>query len=361
MIPITRDEFAVVTRTILEYNQWQSLLTQNEIETAYILENYNLYLPYRRPREGDDQEVLGFLNTEAPDTLFCRVSSNSVRKAMLCSYRTNPITEQKELAFPLTVSKISNNIYTTCPGKAYEYFQSEIDINLFEADIVERHSNDQDITINNKELTLDLIDPVHSKRAFYARNRRYMELIDCSLPIDTIAPFSLLGDMPNVKQAFLSTTNNNRIPAIKISNLYRGGSTGDAVAELVPNARPQKIAKGGHIFMYKMSVLAIDFETTSWKPVTIYNLGIFEPRTKVIKYKRSRTFIPKIATELFDNEGLKYFAPEEWEEYILKQYGHHTTYWNGITRIFPKGLPPKTKVINNILDQHETSPEELNI
>jgi hypothetical protein len=122
-----------------------------------------------------------------------------------------------------------------------------------------------------------------------------------------------------------------------VDNLFRGGN-GTAVAEKVM-AKPRSIAKGNYIFAYRNVFSVLNQDTCEYEDQEFLCLGMFGDLEKIIKYKRSRSFLPTLADSLVEEDGFRFFRPEEYQTRLQDTYGRYTQYWDGITRIFKDKLP----------------------
>jgi len=208
------------------------------------------------------------------------------------------------------------------------------------------------VTLSN---TLNLIPTIQSRESQYARTRRFSNWTELNIGIDNISSFSCFGDSLS-KETFLQEAGNQKRKVLKINGLYRGGS---GIPELeTVEMRPQRIQKGATVFPYLTKALVLNQETYEMEYKIFFCLGIFDDLSKVIKYKRSRDFIPKLIRKLTKYQGMEIFNPSAYRDLIKQKYGEHIPYWNGIPNLWeelPEDSDPKEVNFENPVDQNHFS------
>ena len=357
-ISVENTDFGVILRNSSELEEWTPFLRANFIQRPLIIQDGRIRRVYTDTATNDDIPAL--LGTPQENVALCQVNRATVQRVLDTHHRRNTpdyIVQDMPVIIPVKLTELENGIYTSYGKFVNEFFQSGIDVDLF-SDSVSRTTYGEE-TLGHPSLTVDITKIINARQSPYARTNRYKGFTDSTIFIDTIAPFSLLGDVIDIRERFLQLTQGQKLPTIKISNLYRGGTDGAASAEQIAETRPQRIIKGGYIFRYKMNLKVIDFETKDWKTIQVYNLGIFESPSKIIKYKRSRGFIPNIAKDLLDKDGVRFFDLDKWEEHMRSIYGSHVRYWDGIRKLYPDGLPEGAALVDNLVDRPNIKPEHF--
>ena len=177
----------------------------------------------------------------------------------------------------------------------------------------------------------------------YSRVRRFDGWKNTEFSMDAVGSFSALGKSEELKEAVLAMGNDKR-SVIQINALFRGGN-GQASYEHSEN-RMQKILKGFSLFSFKARFMILNQETYEWVPVSMICIGMFEAMAKLLKYKRSRAYIPELAQSMHTGGGERFLDPEGYARKILERFGEHVTYWDGIKDIWGEDLPANAIVID---------------
>jgi len=231
-------------------------------------------------------------------------------------------------------SKKEIEIYSEYIPEVLDFFPEPIDLT--------------NVTLND---TLNLIPTIQSRESEYARTRRFSNWLELNIGCDNISSFSCLGNSLS-RETFLQEAGNAKRKVLKINGLYRGGN---GIPELeTVEMRPQRIQKGATVFPYLTKVLVLNQETKSAEYKIFFCLGIFDDLNKVIKYKRSRDFIPKLIKKLTKYNGMEIFDNTAYKNFIKQKYGEHIPYWNGISTIWeelPEDSTPKEVSFENPINQ----------
>lgn len=360
---VENTDFSVLIMHSSQIEEWTPYLLNNGIRRPLILDTGGSRRLMSNSESPEEPPLL-----KAPDTpddngfstFFCKVNHNTTSPAFNNGRYRGRVPA--DIITPIRLTRLDNGVYTPYGKEVNEFFSSDTDIHLLSdvdnPTITCPVNNTAQLRASNT-LSVDLIRLISTRQSPYARTNRYADFLESPVIIDTPGSFSLLGGIADLQERFLRLSTAQKIPTIKINNLYRGGSDGAATAEKISETRPQKVVKGGHIFRYKTDLQIVDHETLDWKSIQVYHLGLFESPEKVLKYKRSRAFIPELVASIATNDGIRFFKPDEWETYMRDMYGSHVRYWDGIRKIFPKGLPANSTVINNIITQEQIKPEHF--
>ena len=214
------------------------------------------------------------------------------------------------------------------------------------------------IDLTHMDLHLSLLTPtiIHGRQSDYHRTNKFEQWTRSRIHIDQIGSFSCIGPNDTIKEEVQRIAGSTQIKTINIDSLYRGGN-GKAEMRLGTN-RAKKIVKGASIFPFLMRVNYVDPETMTIKPAALYCLAIFDALDKVLKYRRSRDFIPELLTTIERWGGLKLFNPEKYEEEMEKKFGKHRKYWDGLGDIWKSQIPEDAEVME-IASTTEVTTEHL--
>jgi hypothetical protein len=203
-----------------------------------------------------------------------------------------------------------------------------------------------DLTGLDFNLTLNLKSEITNRESDYARNSKFTQFKNPKVSIDSISSFSCFGDKLPAENFLQAVGNNKPIKVLHLENLYRGGEMG-LVDPKITSVRPVKVTKGGYAFPYLTKREVLCQKTLTLKKEIFFCIGIFDDLKKIIKYKRSRAFLPELLIDLCEHEGLKIFNREEYLKKVQEEYGSYTKYWNGISSLFQKKLPQAAKPIDS--------------
>ena len=267
------------------------------------------------------------------------------RMALMGAYKINPGEANEDepdfidAVYPLAIRHVktiettneetgetnSFNIYSEFGESTLKYFNSAIDL-----------------TNMSLPITSNAMDIIRTRQSAYARANRFSSWNEYPCPkTDNIGSFSCGFEGKLTKEAFINAAGNAPIKVIKINSFYRGGN-GNASIEMT-SAKAARIAKGNYIFPYLTKWPVLNQETMETEYKIFFCLGIFDELDKVMKYKRSRAFIPDLIRDIEKYGGLKLFNPEAYEKLMKQKFGKHTKHWDGITNLF-RDLPENAVV-----------------
>ena len=212
-----------------------------------------------------------------------------------------------------------------------------------------------DLTNISLPISLDLPSIIRSRQSDYARTNKFRDYTSSSIHIDSISSFSCIGDTLD-KEIFLRAAGTTPVKVIRLNSLYRGG--GGKVTMELTRATPQKIVKGGYVFPFLIKTLCLNQDTQVVEYKIIFCLGLFDDLAKIIKYKRSRAYIPQLLKDIEKWDGLKLFDPKAYQKKMEEKYGEHALYWEGLSDIFHDDLPEDATAIDQTLET-SVSPKDL--
>lgn len=226
------------------------------------------------------------------------------------------------LLYPLTMKTIKTVSTESGDIEIYSQYGEEV-LNYFDGAI--------DLTDLDLPLTLNLIPEIAKRRNPNARINRYEDYEKAEVKIDTFGSFSCFGSSLD-KEIFLQKAGTDNCKVIHLDFLYRGGSS--KVEASLKSVKPQKIVKGAYIFPYLRKLQVMDQQTLEVKNILVFCLGMFDDLEKIIKYKRSRAFLPQFVKDLGVAGGMKYFKPQEYAAHMQKTWGKHIVHWEGMSQIW---------------------------
>lgn len=140
--------------------------------------------------------------------------------------------------------------------------------------------------------------------------------------------FSCFERTPELEACFLAT----RYPSYKLDSFYRGDSREPTI--VLANATKKQILKGKHLFLYTSKIQVLDQETCEFVTKDFVGLGIFETLRSIMRYRRSRTFLGKLLTDMNSGTVLRITNPTEYAEQHKYAKAFQDKYWNIYEEIY---------------------------
>jgi hypothetical protein len=155
-------------------------------------------------------------------------------------------------------------------------------------------------------------------------------LVKNSIHIDGIGSISLFDKSEEaIVSRFEEATGTERQKVIRLKSFFKGSGEVDHSIE---NQTPKQIKSGQRLFLFKHSVWMINKATMLWEQRQVISIGTFDNAQKIRKYVKARRWFVRLLSSLRGN-GLRFFRPEEWREYIRERGPGLTKYWAGLPEI----------------------------
>ena len=122
-----------------------------------------------------------------------------------------------------------------------------------------------------------------------------------------------------------------QLKTISFDAVYRG-SQGIAYSKKIK--RSSSLFKGTSLVLFKTKYKLLNQDTLELEDAVFINVLITAPPEKVLKYRRTLAFFPAFLRKIFDENGLAFFNPEEYEKRIRERFSGNCTYHNRVEQIF---------------------------
>lgn len=180
-----------------------------------------------------------------------------------------------------------------------------------------------------RDISSHMVNNGHFRSYRDEPHRKWLSTYNSELAIDSISAFSYIPE--SYKDVLIEKFSGHKHLCAEISSFYRGSDDSDISFTEV---RANKILKGNYIFPVIIKTDVLNQETFEYETKRILVLAIFRNWDRVVRYAKSREFIPDFLNQLNFAGGLKYFDPEGYQEKMEALYGKHIRYWDGITKVW---------------------------